>query len=196
MRECHYMKSGCSVHELVEVLISAIEAKDNYTKGHSERVAEMTSDICSHLILSKSEADEIHVAAHLHDLGKIYVEDAVLKKAGKLTEDEWEQIKMHPQVGENILSKVSGFGDIIKMVRHHHERWDGRGYPDGISGENIPLGARIITVADAIDAMLSERPYRPPMTLENCLIELEAGKNKQFDPMIADIAMRILAERV
>lgn len=194
MFSCHNIQSSCSLHELVEVLITSIEAKDNYTKGHSDRVAEITSLILKRMNVSDEFINRIHIAAHLHDLGKIYVKDHILTKKERLDDHEWDEIKKHPDVGADILTKVSGFKDIIDMVRAHHERWDGDGYPNRLNGEDIPLGARVIAVADSIDAMLSERPYRKGLDKSICANEIQKGIGFQFDPQVATIAYDILIE--
>lgn len=192
MTECKLQGQSCSVHELIEVLISSIEAKDDYTKGHSDRVADLSEAIAKNLLLSQAQIFSIHIAGHLHDLGKLHVPDAILTKTGNLTQEEWTMVEKHPEVGAHILSKVKGFDGVVEMVRYHHERYDGKGYPYGISGQNIPLGARIIAVSDAVDAMLSKRPYRPALSKAVCIEELENGRGLQFDPQIASIAIKLL----
>lgn len=194
MFSCHNLQNSCSLHELVEVLITAIEAKDNYTRGHSDRVAEITSVILDQMNTSEETINRVHIAAHLHDLGKIYVKDSILTKESKLDDYEWGEIKKHPDVGADILTKVSGFSDIVEIVRGHHERWDGKGYPKGLRGVDIPLGARVIAVADSIDAMLSERPYRKGLDLITCANEIQKGCETQFDPEIAGIAYKLLLD--
>jgi HD-GYP domain-containing protein (c-di-GMP phosphodiesterase class II) len=173
-------------HDIIESLVTALEAKDFYTKGHSERVAFMTYELSKRLGIKGNELENIHMAAHLHDIGKIGVPDRVLNKKGKLMLHEWEYIKMHPKIGFDILSKSNRLKHISKMVLHHHERWDGKGYPDGISKMDIPLGSRIIAVCDCIDAMTSTRPYREAMKFEECIKELVLNKGLMFDPYIID----------
>jgi len=173
-------------HDIIESLVTALEAKDFYTKGHSERVAFMAYELSKRLGIKGNELENIHMAAHLHDIGKIGVPDRVLNKKGKLMLHEWEYIKMHPKIGFDILSKSNRLKHISKMVLHHHERWDGKGYPDGISKMDIPLGSRIIAVCDCIDAMTSTRPYRQAMKFEECIKELVLNKGLMFDPCIID----------
>lgn len=173
-------------HDIIESLVTALEAKDLYTKGHSERVAFMTSELSKKLGIKGNELENIHMAAHLHDIGKIGVPDDVLNKKGKLALHEWEYIKLHPKIGFNILSKSNRLKHISRMVLYHHERWDGKGYPEGLSKMDIPLGARIIAVCDSIDAMTSTRPYREAMRFEACIKELVLNKGLMFDPWIID----------
>lgn len=173
-------------HDIIESLVTALEAKDYYTKGHSERVAFMTYELSKRLGIKGRELENIHMAAHLHDIGKIGVPDKVLNKKGKLMLHEWEYIKIHPKIGFDILSKSNRLKHISKMVLHHHERWDGKGYPEGLSKMDIPIGARIIAVCDCIDAMTSTRPYREAMKFEECIKELVLNKGLMFDPYIIE----------
>ncbi|MBZ9634466.1 HD-GYP domain-containing protein [Clostridium sp. FP1] len=171
-------------HDIIESLVTALEAKDNYTSGHSERVASMSYELSKGFGIKGSELQNIHIAAHLHDIGKIGVPDKVLNKNGKLLPHEWEYIKMHPKIGFNILSKSKRLKYISKIVLYHHERWDGKGYPEGLSGITIPLGSRIIAVCDSIDAMTSERPYRKAMDFEECINEITINTGLMFDPVV------------
>ena len=173
-------------HDIIESLVAALEVKDYYTSGHSERVAFMTNELSKLLGLKRVELEKIHIAAHLHDIGKIGVPDKVLNKEGKLLPHEWEYIKMHPEIGHNILSKSKKLKDISKIVLSHHERWDGKGYPNGLSKTNIPFGSRIIAVCDSIDAMMSDRPYREAMKFEECMREIFINKGSMFDPVVVD----------
>jgi len=171
-------------HDIIESLVAALEAKDNYTSGHSERVALMTYELSKGLGIKGVALENIDIAAHLHDIGKIGVPDKVLNKNGKLLPHEWEYIKMHPKIGFDILSKSDRLRFISKIVLHHHERWDGKGYPQGLSGITIPLGSRIIAVCDSIDAMTSDRPYRKAMSFEECINEIIINIGLMFDPVI------------
>ena len=183
-RLLHRFKKKELYHDIIESLVAALEAKDNYTSGHSERVALMTYELSKGLGINGVELENIDIAAHLHDIGKIGVPDKVLKKNDKLFPHEWEYIKMHPKIGFDILSKSNRFRFISKIVLHHHERWDGKGYPQGLSGINIPLGSRIIAVCDSIDAMTSDRPYRKAMEFEECMNEIKINIGLMFDPVI------------
>lgn len=173
-------------HDIIDSLVTALEAKDYYTKGHSERVAAMTYELSRKLGIKGIELENIHIAAHLHDIGKIGVPDKALNKKGKLLPHEWEYIKAHPKIGFDILSKSKKLKHISKMVLYHHERWDGKGYPNGISGEDIPMGSRIIAICDSIDAMTSDRPYREAMSFEECMKEIFMNKSLMFDPVIVE----------
>ena len=176
-------------HDLSESIVSALDARDTYTASHSNRVAEMVLVLAAALGLGPDETTLIHIAAHLHDIGKIAVSDAVLRKAGPLTADEWQEMRRHPVTGYNILRRVADFQDIAVLVLHHHERWDGQGYPDGLSGADIPLGSRIIAVADSIDAMMSRRSYRAAMTGAACRCEIEKNSGIMYDPRVASAAL-------
>lgn len=176
-------------HDLIESIVSALDARDTYTASHSNRVADMVLVLAAALGLGPDETALIHIAAHLHDIGKIAVPDAVLRKTGPLTADEWQEMRRHPVTGYNILRRVADFQDIAVLVLHHHERWDGRGYPDGLSGTDIPLGSRIIAVADSIDAMMSSRSYRTAMTVAACRCEIEKNSGIMYDPRVASAAL-------
>jgi len=171
----------------IKVLAAAIDAKDKYTRGHSERVARYSVLIAQELKLPKTDITRIEAAAYLHDIGKIGVPDLVLNKAGALTDAEFAIIKSHPQKAAEILAHIAfPWGDLISGAKWHHERYDGRGYPDGLKGQEIPLDARIIAVADCYDAMTSNRPYRRALSRTKAISELMAGREKQFDPKIVD----------
>jgi len=165
-------------------LVSTVEARDLYTKQHSQRVTDIALIIAEHMGCTPEQLDTLRVAGYLHDLGKLGVKDSVLLKPGPLTPDEFAQIKAHPVIGEEILAPIGFLPEERALVRHHHERWDGKGYPDGLRGENIPLLARILTVADVFDALTSDRPYRPAMSVEVGAAEIVASKGTQFDPAV------------
>lgn len=173
-------------HDLILCIISALEARDPHTSHHSSRVAEMTETICELIGLDAEEKEIYHIAAHLHDIGKIGIRDSVLLKEGKLNDDEWEIMKSHSIQGYNILMNASSFEAVAKVVRSHHERYDGKGYPDGLKGEDIPLGSRIIAIADSIDAMISNRPYRKGMDVNICREQIEKNAGFMYDPVIAE----------
>lgn len=178
------------VHETLEALTAALDARHPYTGGHSYRVAEISTCIAREMGLIESRQHFIHIAAHLHDIGKIGIPDSVLLKKGKLTVGEYEVIKKHPETGFQILRKVKILQHVAHVVRHHHERWDGAGYPSGLAGERIPLASRIIAVADSYDAMISMRPYRPSLTHEQSIAELRRCRGSQFDPAVVDAFIR------
>ncbi len=174
-------------HEIIECLVTALEAKDPYTRGHSTRVADMAYQLGEIAGLKGEALEDLHLAAHLHDIGKIGIPDRVLNKAGPLMPEEVAILRQHPTIGCQILTRSSQLKGLAKIVLHHHERWDGNGYPDGIKGEEIPISSRIIAVCDAIDAMTSERPYRKALSVKECRHQLQINRNLQFDPQLIRI---------
>lgn len=174
----------------IRALAFALEASDDYTSGHSQRVSNIASSIARKLGLPGEYIDRIVLAGLVHDIGKIGIRDSILNKPGKLTADEWEDVQKHPEIGERILSPIAGDEELLKFIRHHHDRFDGTGYPDALKGFQIPMGARILAVADAYEAMTSERPYRKPLTTEQARAEIERGKGTQFDPSVVDAFLR------
>jgi len=176
-------------HDLIAAVVAAMEARDRYTASHSRRVSDISEQICRILGLPDEQTVLIHIAADLHDIGKIGVADSVLLREGPLEGDAWRVMKLHPVIGYEVLNKVEGFQEIALIVRHHHERWDGSGYPDGIKGQSIPFGSRIIAIADSIDAMMSDRPYRKKMSPEQCRQEIAKNKGVMYDPDIADAVL-------
>lgn len=171
-------------HDIIECLVGTIEAKDVYTNGHSERVADMAELLGKFLGFTGDKLERLHMAAHLHDIGKIGIPDSILNKEGKLNEEEWTIIKKHPKIGYDILVRSSKLVPIAKIVLYHHERWDGLGYPNMLKGNEIPLESRIIALCDTIDAMTSKRPYRYPLSFEDCRKEIEKNSGTQFDPKV------------
>lgn len=170
--------------EFVQSLANALDARDPYTAGHSHRVSEISQALARAMSLSPEAVERVRVGALLHDIGKIGVPDRLLRKAGRLTPDEYAIIKLHPQIGRRILEGVHGFGPYLHAVELHHENWNGTGYPHGQSGESTPVDARIIHVADAYDAMTTDRPYRPGMKHNDALRTLLANAGTQFDPVV------------
>ena len=168
--------------EFVLGLVQTLEARDPYTRGHSERVAVVAHRIARELGLSQTELDNLYLSGLLHDIGKVGIDDRVLRKPGKLTDEEFDQIKQHPRIGYEILAGISGLQEILPGVRNHHEFFNGAGYPDGLAGEAIPQMARIMAVADAYDAMGSDRPYRAGMPLGKIEGILRGGGGEQWDP--------------
>ena len=179
---------------VVQTLAETIDAKDTYTNGHSSRVAAYSMEIAKRAGYSEKGGNEIYMMGLLHDMGKIGVPDAVINKPGRLTDEEFEMIKNHPVMGARILKQIKEMPKLVTGARWHHERYDGRGYPDGLSGEDIPEEARIIAVADAYDAMTSNRSYRRGMTQEKVREQIVNGKGTQFDPRFADIMLQMISE--
>jgi HD-GYP domain-containing protein (c-di-GMP phosphodiesterase class II) len=192
-----YEKLELNVREQLEMMVKSIEARDPYTSGHSRRVAALSKAIATDLGLQATLVDEIENAALLHDVGKIHAEFApLLSKEGRLTEEEWEIMKTHATKSAELVALFSRFqGNVLESVRWHHERWDGKGYPDGISGEKIPLGARIIMVSDTIDAMSTDRPYRKALSFEKVVSELIKYRAVQFDPELVDVTTNSVTVR-
>lgn len=172
----------------IRAMVAAIEARDPYTAGHSRRVARYTAAAARKLSLPEDVVERLEYAAWLHDIGKLAVPDHILRKKGKLTADEWHLMRQHPRTGAGMLREINLLGRYVVIVLHHHERYDGQGYPDLLSGEEIPLGARLVAIADAFEAMTSKRPYRPrPLTREEAFAELEAQAGRQFDPALVRV---------
>ncbi len=199
LRELAFYKEGQrkeaeTFEQTTEALANAIDAKDAYTHGHSARVAQYSKRIAQLAGLSKKKCDEVYFAALLHDVGKIGIRHDIINKVGKLTEEEFSQIKAHPVLGDQILSSIKQAPFLSIGARYHHERYDGRGYPDGLAGEQIPEIARIIAVADAYDAMTSVRSYRQPLERSAVRAELIKGMGTQFDPRFAEIMLRLMDE--
>jgi putative nucleotidyltransferase with HDIG domain len=176
----------------VRSLAEAIETKDVYTRGHSERVTAYSELIAKELGFSESEMEDLNLAGLLHDIGKIGVDESILRKPSRLTDAEFEEIKKHPEYSANIIEAIPQLKGIITVVKHHHERYDGNGYPDGLKGGNIPYNSRIISIADTFDAMSSKRPYRNPLPVKMCLEEIQKCSGTQFDPDIVPAALRAL----
>lgn len=170
---------------MIEALIALMDKKDPYTRNHSLDVTRIAVKLANFIGLPPEEVHDIRLASLLHDIGKIYIPDTIINKPAALTPDEFETIKRHSVETFNMLSHLSQFEGIRQMAGHHHERWDGKGYPDGLSGQEIPLGARILCVADAYDAMTSNRPYRRAISHDDAVTEIEANAGRQFDPVLA-----------
>lgn len=186
-----YHRGQAQSRELLELMVKSMEARDPYTSGHSVRVATMSRAIAEEYHLSYRVVDQIYAAALLHDVGKIHEEFApLLRKPDRLTPDEEALLQTHPVKSADLVGVISSFrGTVVNSVRSHHERWDGRGYPDSLAAEVIPLGARIIAVADTVDAMTTDRPYRAAATPERAIEELRRCRGTQFDPGIVDLAV-------
>jgi diguanylate cyclase (GGDEF)-like protein len=189
-----YLQEGTvdSIIALVEVM----ENRDPYVQGHSRRVAELALKIGERLKLSEAPLESLRVAGLLHDVGKIGIPVGILEKPSALTEDERRYVQTHPGVGGAILSTLSNLEELVPLIVHHHEHYDGNGYPDGMKGEEIDLLARILAAADAADAMLSPRPYRPALSLEHALSEVQRQSGAQFDPDVSEALAEVLKERM
>jgi putative nucleotidyltransferase with HDIG domain len=181
-----------SLVETVRCLSEAIEAKSPWTKGHSERVAALAVAVAKEMGWGQKDVEKLKTAALLHDVGKIGTYEKLLDKQEKLTPEEWEIVKGHCAKGVQIISPVKRFNELIPLILHHHERYDGKGYPAGIRGEEIPLGARILCVADAVDAMTSERPYRKARPIEEVIKELKNNAGIQFCPKVVEATLKVL----
>jgi putative nucleotidyltransferase with HDIG domain len=180
----------------LQALSNALDVRDSETEGHSRRVVEYMELIIAQLPVAPDHLATLRRGALLHDIGKIGVPDNVLRKPAALSDAEWVVMKRHPEHGARIISQIPFLQDVSRIVRHHHERWDGKGYPDGIAGEAIPLGARIFAVADSFDAMTSDRPYRRAMSVKDARVEVARCRGTQFDPDIVDAFVRVPVERL
>jgi putative nucleotidyltransferase with HDIG domain len=175
----------------IESIVLALQAKDEYTEGHSRRVSADAAAIARELSLSEEEVENIRLAALLHDIGKVGAKESILNKPGKLTQEEGNHIRSHPLVAASILEPITPLKDTIGYIKHVHEDYDGTGYPDGLTGEGIPLGARVIAVADVFDAMTSPRPYREAMTEDAVLDHLRSEAGRQFDPTVVEAFLEV-----
>ena len=180
--------------QIVKTLSGAIDAKDTYTNGHSTRVAEYSREIAKRVGFSEKQQDDIYMMGLLHDVGKIGIPESIINKPARLTEEEYRVIQNHPAMGAKILSNITEFPKLATGARWHHERYDGKGYPDGIAGEDIPVEARMIAIADAYDAMSSRRSYRDALTQDYIRGELVKGRGTQFDPIFTDVMLEMMAE--
>ena len=180
--------------QVVLAIADAIDAKDTYTNGHSRRVAKYSRDIAARLGYTEQQQSDIYMMGLLHDVGKIGVPDVVINKPAKLTDEEFELIKSHPERGARILENIKAMPQLATGAMWHHEKYNGTGYPDGLAGTDIPIEARIIAVADAYDAMSSRRSYRDALPQDVVRSEIERGRGTQFDPAIADIMIRMIEE--
>jgi len=180
--------------EIIDALMAAIDGKDNHTGKHSAKVSSLSEILARKLRLPSAKVETIRIASKLHDLGKVAVEDFILQKPGRLTQDEWNIIRRHPVIGADIIESVTSLKSVARLVRQDHERWDGKGYPDGLKGDEIDIGARIIFAADAYDAMLADRPYKKAKSKDEAIKELRRNSGTQFDPKVVDVFLDIAAE--
>ncbi len=188
-----YLNSKRNYYVMIRTLTAAIEAKDQYTEGHSRRVELYAGKIAAQLKFSAEQIDQVRMAAMLHDIGKIGVGDMILTKTGALTQEEFVKIREHPVIGLHILREVNFPSEVKEAILHHHERYDGKGYPDGTKGDEVSMFAYVLGVADAFDAMTSDRPYRAGMPLEQALEEIRKGSGKQFHPTVAQAFLDLMA---
>jgi putative nucleotidyltransferase with HDIG domain len=177
------------------MLANAIELRDKYTRGHVDRVMEFTVLIAEQLGMSSLQISSLRFGAILHDIGKIYIREGVLRKAGPLNNQEWGEMKRHAEIGANLLRNIPYLSGAIPIIRYHHERWDGKGYPDGLAGEEIPLGARIVAVADTFDAMTTARVYHSENTPEQAIEEIRSGSGSRYDPAVVDAFLTALGKK-
>ena len=187
--------SEAEIRSVLAALITALDAREAYTKGHSVRVAEYSVGIANKLGLSQAAQQQLHMAALLHDIGKIGVPDSVLLKPGRLSDEEFAVMATHPDTGARILASVKTLAGILPGIRHHHERHDGKGYPDGLAGDRIPLSARIIALADAYDAMTTDRPYRQGLPPALAKLELQDKRDRQWSGEVVDAFLAAREER-
>jgi len=191
---CLYRELDMSYLQIIRALSLTLESKESYLIGHTDDVVKYAAILARGIGLSQKEVFVITQSAILHDLGKIAIHDYILNKPEKLTSKEWEEVKQHPIKGAKILEPLPFLKDVAEIVRNHHEHYNGGGYPDGKKGDEIPLGARILSIADAVDSMLSERPYRKKLLVKEVIDELEKNKGKQFDPILVDKFLELVSE--
>ncbi|NLY17912.1 MAG: HD-GYP domain-containing protein, partial [Clostridiaceae bacterium] len=190
----HLIESQNNFIKTIDALVAAIEARDQYTKGHSQRVSALAVKIANKMGMNKQQVEELRIAGILHDIGKVGISDRILLKKGPLTKEEYDEIKKHPAISNRILHSIGLPDRILKAVAFHHERYDGGGYPFGLTNESLGYEPQIIAVADAFDAMTTLRPYKKPMSWQMAVLELERCKGSQFNPEIVDIMVRIIIE--
>ena len=189
------MFRNTNFHDLIDSLIRTIELRDIYTAGHSKRVSEISELICSEMNIAGMEREYIHMAAHLHDIGKMGIADGILLKPERLTDPEYILLQQHPVIGSSVFDKFKELRQMSSIIKHHHERFDGLGYPSGLKGNEIPLGAQIISIADTFDAMTTTRPYRPSLEVEEAAKEIVRNKGKQFNPKLVDVFSKVFKKK-
>ncbi|MDH7601059.1 MAG: response regulator [Armatimonadota bacterium] len=176
----------------IKAIAAGIDSRSRYTGRHSAHMAEICLQIGQELQLSPERMATLELAAHIHDVGKLTTPESVLDKPGKLTPEEWQEVSQHPSTGAELLAEIDELAEVAAVIRHHHERYDGTGYPDGLRGEGIPFLSRILAVADALEAMTSDRPYRPAISWSAAVEELQRHSGTQFDPVVVDAAARVV----
>jgi HD-GYP domain-containing protein (c-di-GMP phosphodiesterase class II) len=181
-----------SYTQIIESFLKVIDSKDHYTEGHCERVANYTYHLCNEMNLSRAKSERIISIAKIHDIGKIYVDDDILRSSKKLSNQEYSEIQEHTKYGYELLKDIDILNNDLDIMLYHHERWDGRGYPVGIEGENIPMGARILAVCDSLDVMITGRSYKSPMTKEEIIEEFKECSGKQFDPELTEKIIKLI----
>lgn len=187
-----YVQTKTQYVQMVDTLMRAMEARDKYTEGHSQRVAEIAIAIAEELKYDDSHIERLNIASLLHDVGKIGIDDSILNKPGKLTFEEYETIKSHPEIGYNILKEIKNLEDILPIIRHHHERYDGKGYPEGKKAEELDLDIFVVQLADTIDAMATDRPYRKALSEEKIIEEIITYSGTQFHPKVVEAYLKIV----
>lgn len=190
-----YIDAKTQFIQTVDSLMRAVEARDKYTEGHSQRVAKIVEMIAREMKLGEFKIEMLNIASMMHDVGKIGVDDSILNKPGKLTDDEFCAIKRHPEIGYNILKDVKNLEGVIDLVRHHHERYDGRGYPDGKGKDDLSIDVFIVQLADAVDAMATDRPYRKALTEKDIMFEIHKYSGTQFHPAVVEAYVNAVKKR-
>ncbi len=188
------MESATEAIQAITMLAKMVELKDGHTEEHCERLAVIALAIGKRLGLPQERLEQLRYGALLHDVGKLGIEDDILGKPGRLTPSEWVEMRRHPTIGKEIVEKIDSLGVVARIVEEHHERVDGKGYPKGLKGDEILLEARIVVVADAYDAMRSDRPYRQGLSKEEAIRELRRNAGSQFDPLVVKVFLEILDE--
>ena len=188
----NYMRLRHEAQRAFEQIVKLLSARDPYTYEHSKQVADLAEKIARELRLPEDQVEKIRSAALIHDIGKIAVPDEILRKPGPLTDEEWAIMKKHPDVGADLIQNLEIYADVADIVRYEHERWDGSGYPKGLKGEEIPLGARIVAAADIWNALTTDRPYRPAYPHDKARRMIEEMRGKELDPKVADALLRVV----
>jgi putative nucleotidyltransferase with HDIG domain len=193
-KERNFLDNGSIMLKTIKALITALEAKDRYTSGHSQRVANWAKRMGEALGLTKEDLFTLHLSAILHDIGKIGMPDKILHKSGSLLKMEYRTAKEHTVIGSRIVAEIDELTEVASVIRHHHERYDGKGYPDGLQGDAIPLLARILAIVDAYEAIISQRTYRARQPSEIALEEIAMHSGRQFDPELVDIFVQVVQD--